>query len=343
MFELEDAEVDDFLFLFEAIQDIAILNSETTPTEVSIYQIKKKDRKDWAWSDLTALHSPPRAGTKAKKAKPLAVIQGSPVGKIYAAINAFTDLNATGRFVSNASYDLPLAAGHSAITTNVTALSDLHPDYVRLLLDGLATLHTPGASALPDISRMYLERVQLSVEDPGSHLTGMVHAFLLKKSERHAGQARALVDSLLAKIAPLGAKTVTCKNFTEMRSERGYSRTDFLSALGALEEVPDRDAILEVLLSRLAAEGYPYLETVAIRAAIAGIFRRQVMGQKSNEEEAIQSACVVWFDANHMSSSISADFESAFSGLHEKFPAMNKTEIMSYIALEAVNRCVDPS
>ena len=49
MFSLEEKNVPDFLFLFEAIQDVAILDSAKEPTAISLHQIKKKDRGEWSW------------------------------------------------------------------------------------------------------------------------------------------------------------------------------------------------------------------------------------------------------------------------------------------------------
>src|SRR5690606_15649053 len=53
MFELAEAGQADFLVLFEAIQDIAVLDSATSPTTIAVYQVKKKDRKEWGWGELT--------------------------------------------------------------------------------------------------------------------------------------------------------------------------------------------------------------------------------------------------------------------------------------------------
>src|SRR5688572_30577024 len=58
MFELEESGAKDFLLLFEVIQDVAVLDSPSTPTAISIYQVKKKDRNEWKWSELTSLHAP---------------------------------------------------------------------------------------------------------------------------------------------------------------------------------------------------------------------------------------------------------------------------------------------
>jgi hypothetical protein len=42
MFELTEAGAKDFLLLYEAIQDIAVLNSSAVPTSISIYQVEKR-------------------------------------------------------------------------------------------------------------------------------------------------------------------------------------------------------------------------------------------------------------------------------------------------------------
>ncbi len=121
MFELVQAGAKDFLFLFEAIQDVAIVDSCDSPTSICVYQIKKKDRKEWAWADLTALHQPKNpikpSSVSKTKTKPLTDIQNSPIGKLYAAILAFNELQSTGRFVSNKGFDLHLADGSNAATS----------------------------------------------------------------------------------------------------------------------------------------------------------------------------------------------------------------------------------
>jgi len=98
MFELEQGGAKDFLLLFEAIQDIAILDSSVTPESICVYQIKKKDRKEWAWGDLTMLHKPKELGKPYKpgKGKSLSDIQNSPLGKLYATVRAFKELKSQG-------------------------------------------------------------------------------------------------------------------------------------------------------------------------------------------------------------------------------------------------------
>jgi Cap4 dsDNA endonuclease len=219
MFELESEEQPDFLLLFEAVQDVAVLDSNLAPTKIDIYQIKKKDRSEWSWGDLTNLHAL-KLGQPSRKPKPLIGVVSSPVGKLYAALRAFKSLTGTARFVSNAGCDLTMEDGTNAATSLPVAMANL-PYHVRnLLTDSLSSLHTKGEPP-PDLSKIYVERVDIPVDDCATYTVGIAHAFLLARSPPHAGQARALVDTLLAKVGPLGAKTASCSTFEEMRVQRG--------------------------------------------------------------------------------------------------------------------------
>lgn len=343
MFELEESGVKDFLFLFEAIQDVAIVDSCTSPTKICVYQIKKKDRKEWAWADLTSLHQPkdpskPSSSGKTKT-KPLTNIQNSPIGKLYATILAFKELQSTGRFVSNTGFDLQLADGSNAATSLPCALAALTTHHLDLLSKGLETLHKTGAP-VPDLSRIHLERVLLPVDDPGTYIIGLVHKFLEQRSPRHAGQARSLVESLLAKIGPLGAKTATCKTFDDMRNQRGYSRSEFTDALGMLEGVPDLSEHLETWLNQLAHEGMGFMEITAIRTAAASIFRRQVMGTRSKDEENLVLACDTWLTTHPDSIQLKPFFQAAYDDLQSAYPSIKKQELIAYIALRAIKKCV---
>ncbi|MCE7914889.1 MAG: DUF4297 domain-containing protein [Nitrosomonas sp. PRO4] len=344
MFELEAAGVKDFLFLFEAIQDVAIVDSSNSPTTICVYQIKKKDRKEWTWTDLTALHQPkdpnkPSGGGKTK-VKPLTDIQNSPIGKLYATIHAFKELQSTGRFVSNAGFDLQLADGSNAATSLPCALSALSAYHLDLLSKGLETFHKTG-TPVPDLSRIHLERVFLSVDDPGTYVIGLVHKFLEQRSPRHAGQARSLVESLLAKIGPLGAKTATCNTFKDMKNQRGYSKSEFTGALGMLESMPDLNEHLETWLNQLTQEGMGFMEITAIRIAAASIFRRQVMGTRSSDEEKLVRACDAWLTIHSDPTELRPFFQAAYDDLQSAHPSIKKHELHAYVALRAIKKCVD--
>ena len=348
MFELEGAGEKDFLFLFEALQDVAVLDSAISPTRICLYQIKKKDRKEWGWADLTGLHQPPNLKTladpkkprKATKAKPLTEVRGSPIGKLYAAMRAIKTTRSEGRFISNAGCDLPLAVGGSAATSLPVALAGLGSDHLALLMDALQTMHDAGED-VPDLSRIHIERTNLPVDGMGPQLVGLAHAFLEKRSARHAGQARALVDALLAKIGPLGAKTDTCHTFEDMRKQRGYAKADLVRDLAVLEEVPDLLAQLETWLATLMTEGSGHMEVATIRSAATAIYRRQVMGARTLEEDALDAACDVWLATQADPVKLRPFFEMARLALSPTHPSFKNAEFFAHLALRALHKCAD--
>ena len=338
IFELEQSGKDDFLFLFEAIQDVAELDSSSSPRTVRVYQVKKKDRGEWSWTGLTKLPKP--TGKTPVAASKLPEIKESSIGKLYASVIAFKQIASTGHFISNVGCNLPLNGGDNAATSLSCSLSSIESAYQELLSDGLKTLHGSGMP-MPDLKRIYVERVALPPDDPRTHLIGVVAKFLDKKSPRHAGQSRSLVDSLMAKIGPLGARTETCKTFDEMKARRGFSREEFKQALGDLEELPDALSYLDQWLTQLGAEGMDFMEITSIKAAAAGYYRRQVMGGHTAQEEALLRDCDQWLDVNQQNGSLSEFFTKAYSELSARHPSFKKAVLLAHFAMRAIKKCVD--
>lgn len=345
MIQLEDDGAPDYLILFEAIQDVAILDSATTPTSVAIYQVKKRERREWAWLDLTALH-PPKHPRKTRRTsnrtrpKPNSEVASSPVGKLYAAVLAVAELRATGHFVSNAGCDIPLADGTNAATSQPSDLSKLSPSFVTLLSDALLTLHQQGDPP-PDLSRLYIEKVAVPADEPGTFVAGAVHNFLLRRSPRHAGQARSLVDALLAKIGPLGARTDNCSTPEQLRERHGFSKAQLASALAHLHNVPDLLSHFETWLARLNQEGMGFLEITAMRAAAAGIYQRQVAGTRSQDEERFIADCDVWLASHADPTNLKPYFDAAYDDLAVRHQRLRKPELLAHFALRAIQKCVD--
>lgn len=103
IFELEQSGATDFLLLFESIQDIAELDSSSNgPTLIRIYQVKKKDRNEWSWKELTGLPKPKSRQMRLFfDPQELSKVKESPLGKLYASVIAFRNIASEGHFVSN--------------------------------------------------------------------------------------------------------------------------------------------------------------------------------------------------------------------------------------------------
>ena len=338
MFELEESGAKDFLILFEAVQDVAELDSETAPSSICIYQVKKKDRGEWDWSHLTRLPAPAK---KSRKNKTTDEIKNSPIGKLYSAVVAFKNLKSSGAFLSNTGCNLPLANGDNAATTISCDLSQLESGHLDLLKVGLESLREAGVSpANPEL--IHIEKVPIHPDAPATHLHGVAVAFLHKRSPRHAGQAKSLVDALLAEVGPLGAKTDTCSSFDELRRQRGYSRKQFASALGSLELVPDLLAIAETWLEQLVTEGaLNFMEATRVRVAMAAIFKRQVMGGDDPLTFALAADCDTWLETNTPGPLLATFFDEARLHLAPSHPSFRAAELTAHIALRAIRKCAD--
>lgn len=232
MLELEQSGANDFLLLFESVQDVAELDSASQPTFAHVYQVKKKDRGEWSWLFLTGT-TDPNAKTKKASVTNYEKVQASPLGKLHLSLDAFPALPVEGHFVSNAGCNVPLATGGNAATSMPCSLSDLAPEHVALLSSALHSLCAPGTTA-PDLQRMRLKKVAIHPDSPSSKVIHVALDFLNKRNAKHAGQASSFVESLVTQISPLGRHTDVCTSFEQLVKERGFSRKDFIAALGAL-------------------------------------------------------------------------------------------------------------
>ena len=338
MFELEGGGATDFLILFEAAQDVAELDSETAPSSICIYQIKKKDRGEWEWSNLTRLPSP---GTKGRNDRASGAIKDSPIGKLYATVIAFKELESSGVFLSNSGCNLPLANGGNAATSVSCDLSLLEAGHLDLLRVGLESLHDTGTG--PAKAQMIrIEKVPIHPDAPTTHVLGVAVAFLNTRSPRHAGQAKSLVDALLAEVGPLGARTDRCSTFEELRRQRGYSRAQFASALGSLEAMPDLVALADRWLTQLENEGVlGFFDATRVRLTLSDIYRRQVMGGEDPLTSALAADCDGWLEMNPPAERLGPFFNDARSHLAQLYPSLRAADLIAHILLRAVRKCVD--
>ena len=327
---------DDFLGLFEVIQDVAVYDSADSPKDLKIYQIKKKDRNEWGWKDLTGLYMIPKNG--APKKQPYEDVKDSTIGKLYASVNAIGGISASGFFVSNAGCNLSLEGGANAATSVSCSLNDLESNYKNALVEGLK--HTAGFnSASLNLDKIIIRKTNLPVDDPRTYLVGEVHEFLKSRSPRHANQAGSLVDALLVKVAPLGAKTDSCSSFEELKIRHGFSAHDFGAALSSLEEVPDLLQHLNSWLSQLQSEGVGVFDITSIRMAASELYRNQLLDQVDSEVKDLEISCEEIISSSADPSILRPFFEDVYSQLEIKFPNVKRPVVYAVIALKAIKLC----
>lgn len=339
MLELED-EGKDFLLIFESIQDVAEFDSETEPTSVNIYQVKKKEGALWKLRDLTNLLE---LKSKKSAAQPLEDIRTSPLGKLYATVRAFKELHSTGYFVSNAGCDLPLQSGISAAVSLPCDLSGVEIKLAAHLSKALATFHAPDEPA-PELGRLWVKKIDLHPGSAEATLIGLTHLFLKARSPSHAQQASALVEALLAKVGPLCAKTDACASFEELRHERGYSRQEFRRALATLETIPDVVTIVNGWLSTWPRDpAFGPIQQGRTRAEVGKIFQGRLAGEHDPQDAALIAAFDTWLTDHPIGVELAQPMHHAASDVAQNFAGIRPERLYAHFLMRAAALCADPT
>lgn len=346
MVEMEQANEPDFILLFETVQDVTELDSAKTPTRARVYQVKKKDRGEWSWPILTGTTTPPKKKSKTANsgaATPkFTKVSESALGKLQLSLAAFDQLPVEAYFISNAGCNIPLAAGGNAATSMPCSLADFAPEYAQLLAQALHSLSAAG-SPIPDLTKLKLKKVAIHPDEPSSHVIKSALTLLTQRSPPHAGQAASFVEALVTRISPLGRHTDTCSSFDELIKQRGFSRQDFLSALGALETIPDHSAYLNNWLTQLQNEGMDFMIVTAMRTEAARVTREQLTGATLTAVQRLHDYCDTWLDSNSPGPGLRPYFETALAALREEFGDFRDAELLARFAMRAIKKCVDPN
>lgn len=340
MVEMEQANEPDFLLLFETVQDVTELDSVHSPSRARVYQVKKKDRGEWTWSVLTGTTVPPRKKSSKAASPVFTKVSDSALGKLQLSLAAFEKLPVEAYFISNAGCDIPLATGGNAATSMPCSLADFAIEHVQLLTQALQSLGADGAP-IPDLAKIRLKKVAIHPDEPSSHVIKSALDLLTERSPSHAGQAASFVESLVTKISPLGRHTDTCASFDDLVKQRGFSRQEFMSALGVLESVPDHSAYLNDWLVQLQSEGLDFMTVTAIRAQAARVVREQLTGAALPTVLPLHDFCDAWLDANQRGSCLLPYFKAALSAMKVDFGSFRDAELLARFAMRAIKKCVD--
>lgn len=346
MIELKKSGSNDFLFIFEAVQDISILNSAISPTKIEVYQLKKLERKEWTWASLTHLHTPvdPNSEKKSssgkKLTKPLEEVLKSPLGKLFQTLSSFKDLETAGGFISNAGCDIPLSNGGTVATSLPVKLNELPTHLSELLQAALDKVQRPG-SKKSDLSSVFLEKTDLPVDDPYTYTIGYIYNYLNSVSPKHAGQAGSFFQSIMMKLGPLSSNTRKARTVDEMKTMHGYSSHELNAALQDLHNTPDVELHLKQWLEILQQDEIAFWEVSQINAAASGIFFRRLTGAKYPEDDEIAKYCEAWLEETALGTDLVAVFRSGVDSLSSRFETTKKPELQAHFLIKAIEKCVN--
>lgn len=246
----------DFAVGVEFKEDVAILDSSTSPTKVEFCQVKKYEREGvWTLKDLH------KNGPKLKGGGH----EPSILAKLYKRKIEFKGHLTTLRFVSNVGFKLPNEAGKSshAASAGLSNLTEQQQDVVKA--DIAAQLAT-SADEL-DFREISLYRTNLPLGEPEAFIGGklgelaatgrlpfpLAHVTVAARVLASEVQTRASDTSYARSFEELKARIVTRAQALEILSGVSASKAPALQLLDEALETLDR-------------ESHPYLERKAIRA-----------------------------------------------------------------------------
>lgn len=247
-----DLEKDDYLLLLEFIEDVAVLNSEFSPGQMELYQLKKKEGSSTKWTKTT-LAKPPKEGK-------------SILAKLHDSKSIAKDETAAIAFVSNVPVDLTLSS-----SDDPTGLSEFSASQIEstLLADLKSSVATELGCNLDDIDFDNLKfiRSPLAMDDLESHATGKVATFLATKFPDQSPRADVLCKAIYSELKVKATSTEDAATFVDLKRIRGISKQQF-SAMVALTLSRKSDSdVIDGFLSGLAQENVPYIQRESIKRA----------------------------------------------------------------------------
>lgn len=332
--ELVDSNEPDFLILFESLQDIVEFDHPASPTRAKIYQLKMKDTGVWTWKSLTALPAKTRKQKNSNERTTPLEFEKSPIGKLAVTLSELSVLQREGVFVSNLGCSAALEKGSTAGTLKLCKLSELSQDLREQIIPELQKLRSP----VP-IETLHLHKTDLSVEDPDTHVMGKINNYLSVAAPRHCGQSKSFTDSLFATLSKRGRRTDPPGDFAELVATRGYSKSDFMNAVDALRNTPDRQALLDTWLEYLKDEKMPLVEITKLQIRLTQILERHL--QTGGEEESpLSEAARRWVESNLLNGSTLDFVQKGAAVLSQQFQTISTDVLQAQIVWEGVNQCL---
>ena len=324
MLDVEMAGPADYMFVCEYVQDVAEFDSGSSPSTVTLYQLKKKEDGYWTPSDLTGQTK----NSKTPKA-------GKPLTKLFKSVTAFKSLKARGTFISNAKFDVSLGSAAKSTNDELIAISDWDQEHCDALRVGLGQLE----GMLPadvDLSCLELRSVPLSVSDLEGHTTGVMFGFLQQKAPGHANQASSLVDAIYVKLRSSARHTNKSKTWSELVERRGFGKLAFQQAVQSLASIPDKTAETDRLLDKLA-KNWTTPHTIRVRMALSACLRDKVLVGDGNrwqiESTPIRALCA---HADATGQPEFECFESVAEALRVQLPEMPDIQITALAIHEMI-------
>lgn len=248
-----DIEQDDYLVLLEFIEDVAILNAEDFPSELDLFQLKKKEGSSSKWTKALLTKKPPKNGK-------------SILAKLFESNSIKPEAKGQITFVSNAPVELKLSSDQDSTSMLEFFAAELDEQLKTSIRKSISEELGCGENKI-DFSNLKFVRSTLAMDDLENHAFGKVAAYLTEKFPDHSARADVLCKALYSEIKVKATATEDAGTFDDLKKIRGISKSQFSGMLAlTLSKKPDGDVINEAI-SNLASENVPFVQRDSVRKA----------------------------------------------------------------------------
>lgn len=249
----------DFAVGLEVKEDIAILDSATTPSKVEFCQVKTNEQAvAWALKDLH------RKGRKLKDG----TSPPSILGKLYKRRHDFTGHPTTLTFVSNSGFKVPV--GGSTVNAHNVHLPSLTEESKQELRKALSS-QLSIAEADIDLSEIHFHRSNLPLAEQHFFISGKLSDLASSGSLPFKVPQPVVAATMLAsEVKAKASNTGFCSMFEELKSTRVFSRSDALKTLALLSDPPKSlEDIFSEAIERLNYESHDYMSVQDIKRQLS--------------------------------------------------------------------------
>lgn len=273
--ELERADTGDYALLFEYLQDIAVLDSPSAPSNATLLQVKKKARGEWMRSSLCKKESrkaeeegaasDDAEGNEPDTPEVRSLGARSALGKLYLCVDRLSTLARThGVFISNAGHSLRQSSGGAATPHSRLGFDGIHGDDVQYVTKKLSG--ELKQDSLPRLARLAIEQSKISPVAMRETVRGMIDDLLSKRYPLMPSVSGRLQERLLAAFSACGGPKPTIQTLSDAVSHKGFTRSGFTKLLEELSATRSAADALEAVIEGLKAEGFGPRPADALRA-----------------------------------------------------------------------------
>lgn len=263
--QMENEKHNDYVLLFEYLQDIALIDSPDLPTSAKLIQVKKKTRGAWSKAALckedkgsVEAEPAPADEVEVKKKKKSSgnkkLGAKSPLGKLHLCVEKLSGTVATtGIFISNAAFDVKDLTGALAQANAILPLNSLHNEDVEYFKQKLC--RELGVTSLTHLSSLSLEQSKITPAAMRETVRGMIDEMLEKNFPTLPNVSGRLQEQLLAAFSALSGPPGFISSFPEILARKGFTRKKFTEIVVAHAATRSATARLDDAISGLKNEG----------------------------------------------------------------------------------------